>query len=920
VILKKLAPWLAVPFFVLLILPLIALATTEWTDTPLVNNSSDQVNSQISGNRIVWQDFRNKTSGCPSAQNCLAADIFVKDLGTGAEQKLTTNSGGAGYTSAPTITFSGGGGSGAAGTATVTAGAVTWVTMTSGGTGYTSAPTVTFSGGGGSGASGTATISAGAVTGVSMLPNGLDPDISGNRVVWRSWDTGKIVQYDLSTSTRSNASSSTAAIQQVTPAVSGNRIVWIDYRNSTDYGDVYMRDVAQPADQAVALGSSLGAVNVARKDKRNPDIDGNIVIWEDWRNAYQDATGWWHNPDIYAKNVSTGVEYAVCTDMGDQYAPTVSGSRVFWQDYRNGNWDIYMKDLSTGIETRLTTNTSAQSWPGASGDFVVWKDQRNGDEDIYMKHLPTGAEQIINTDPADNLTAAQKIPVISGMTIAWIDKRSGNWDVFGATDTLAPQITTLLPEGGQTATEAVISAAFSDWGTGIDTSTVAVTLDTVPLGGCTVLESGVSCPVSGLSEGQRTYSVSVRDLAGNLGSASGLFTVDSQPPEFGPMTTGWLNSDSPLITAEYSDAVSGVNPAAVVMTLDGSPLAGCTVSAASISCPSAALGQGEHNVGMQASDNYGNSASTSSTFSVDSIAPEVIAGGPMGSISSGATKISASFSDAGSGIIAPSLNVTLDGQPVAGCASTANSVDCQLTNLADGSHLAGVTVGDLAGNSGHIEWSFLVSSSPLVSNLAPAGGSTLNNPWPTISADYAENGRGIDSASIRMYVDGVDVTADLIDNGSSVSYDVTTPERLDDGLHVARFVVADSQGGITDESWTFTVTSPDLSLTLLRIYWSSYAAYLDRELSVDYRLGDPGTGAAADIVLAVAYASNGVLVSTPLPLAVGTVAPGGTDDFTLDYYVPVGVSQFRATSHVSCLDGGGNLYWFAGPPPETPGA
>lgn len=65
-------------------------------------------------------------------------------------------SGGSGYTSAPTVAFSGGGGgTGAAGTATIANGAVTGVTITNPGAGYTSAPTITFTGGSGTGAAGT---------------------------------------------------------------------------------------------------------------------------------------------------------------------------------------------------------------------------------------------------------------------------------------------------------------------------------------------------------------------------------------------------------------------------------------------------------------------------------------------------------------------------------------------------------------------------------------------------------------------------------------------------------------------------------------------------------------------------------------------------------------------------------------------
>ena len=76
--------------------------------------------------------------------------------------------GGSGYTSAPTVSFSGGGGSGATGTASVSNGLVTGVSITAGGSGDTSAPGISYSGGGGSGASGTVNISGGAVTSVSI--------------------------------------------------------------------------------------------------------------------------------------------------------------------------------------------------------------------------------------------------------------------------------------------------------------------------------------------------------------------------------------------------------------------------------------------------------------------------------------------------------------------------------------------------------------------------------------------------------------------------------------------------------------------------------------------------------------------------------------------------------------------------------
>ena len=72
--------------------------------------------------------------------------------------KIVVYDEGTGYTSAPTVTISGGGGSSAAATANISAGKVTSITITNAGTGYTSLPSVTISGGGGSSATATAVI------------------------------------------------------------------------------------------------------------------------------------------------------------------------------------------------------------------------------------------------------------------------------------------------------------------------------------------------------------------------------------------------------------------------------------------------------------------------------------------------------------------------------------------------------------------------------------------------------------------------------------------------------------------------------------------------------------------------------------------------------------------------------------------
>ena len=75
-------------------------------------------------------------------------------LGTGtavlaadAVTSVTIDDGGSGYTTAPKVQFSGGGGSGAVATTALSSGVIDSVTIVAGGSGYTSAPTVAFVGG-----------------------------------------------------------------------------------------------------------------------------------------------------------------------------------------------------------------------------------------------------------------------------------------------------------------------------------------------------------------------------------------------------------------------------------------------------------------------------------------------------------------------------------------------------------------------------------------------------------------------------------------------------------------------------------------------------------------------------------------------------------------------------------------------------
>ncbi|MGE3803204.1 MAG: beta strand repeat-containing protein, partial [Gemmataceae bacterium] len=124
------------------------------------NNGSFSVIGDSGMTLDVLQSLQNNLLGNIENQLVSALNRGIANLSPTGVTFVKITSGGSGYTSAPTISFSGGAGTGATGTAVIANGSVVGVILTNSGTGYTSAPTVSFTGGGGSGAAATAEIAA----------------------------------------------------------------------------------------------------------------------------------------------------------------------------------------------------------------------------------------------------------------------------------------------------------------------------------------------------------------------------------------------------------------------------------------------------------------------------------------------------------------------------------------------------------------------------------------------------------------------------------------------------------------------------------------------------------------------------------------------------------------------------------------
>jgi beta propeller repeat protein len=206
------------------------------------------------------------------------------------------------------------------------------------------------------------------------------PAIHGNIVVWQDGAEGDYDIYGADiTDPERPMEFAVAAFErnQWWPAIYRNTVVWQDsYYGDEDIiaADIWMRN--KPAEFGVSL---------LEFDQQRSAIWGDIVVWAD--NYFGDM-------DIYAADLSPAlnagisdpnnpVEFAIVNNEAEQTNPNIDGNIVVWQDNRNGDWDIYGYNLTTRQEFQITDNPYDQTNPAVSGNTVVWEDSRDGNLQIY---------------------------------------------------------------------------------------------------------------------------------------------------------------------------------------------------------------------------------------------------------------------------------------------------------------------------------------------------------------------------------------------------------------------------------------------------------------------------------------------------------------------------------------------------------
>lgn len=311
-----------------------------------------------------------------------------------------------------------------------------------------------------------------------------------------------------------------------------------------------------------------------------------------------------------------------------------------------------------------------------------------------------------------------------------------------------------------------------------------------------------------LGEGPHQVQVTLKDVAGNTGTATSVFSVDLTPPPLAvvePPEGALLASGTPVVRVSYAGATAPDLGTLVVKVNGVDRTALFTVGeseAVATLAGGAALLSGPHTIEARLRDAAGNEAVATSSFVVDLVAPLIVLAQPASGARLGSADVDVRVTYADNHALdLGSFSARLDGQAVT-LSVAADAATGVLAGVSEGGHTLSVSIRDLAGHETVAAATFSVdATAPALAVAEPAAGALLRTSAPTLRVTYADD-QGVDLATLRVRVDGVDRTASLAVGAGEAS---GTLAGLSDGAHQIEAQIADQTGNLATATSRFSV-------------------------------------------------------------------------------------------------------------------
>lgn len=244
----------------------------------------------------------------------------------------------------------------------------------------------------------------------------LDPDISGDIVVWTDYRTSlpRVYAYDIRTGVETAVDAVTSG-EQVQPSVSGDWIAYI-LRTSSDRGGV------------IAVNCVTGERRQLSTSGDMVKVRGSLVVWQE-----KVGTQW----DVYAHDLAANITKVIANSPADELLPATDGSTVAWVRYGDG-YDVWAQNVATGGAFVAGGGPGEQTLPSVGGGGVLFLEYKDGAPARARRYdLGTGQVAPFNTYGTQDVAG---LDTADGSAVWLMSRGNAQWRVRAAFGATAPTV------------------------------------------------------------------------------------------------------------------------------------------------------------------------------------------------------------------------------------------------------------------------------------------------------------------------------------------------------------------------------------------------------------------------------------------------------------------------------------------------
>jgi beta propeller repeat protein len=247
--------------------------------------------------------------------------------------------------------------------------------------------------------------------------------IDGHKIVYekKSTITNKNI-YVTDLSTGSSKAVSTSSYNEENPDISGNIVVWQKWGSSGS--QIYWKDISK-TNPAALVHAATG------KNQLNPSISGNYVVWQQYAGPDSASNGGLTDYNIVGYNLATHTYYLhIASSNLHQGNPDISGNTVVYEQYTNlgttdsPNWKMQayktiFSESNAGSKIYASSNDQFNPVVSRTGRAAWERYSVSGYDIAWVDNvwIPTGIHYEATTNNDIN-------PAIYGNMLVWRQQKS----------------------------------------------------------------------------------------------------------------------------------------------------------------------------------------------------------------------------------------------------------------------------------------------------------------------------------------------------------------------------------------------------------------------------------------------------------------------------------------------------------------